>query len=271
MPWLMGCCSCGGADVANSTSRPQKFEEGKALIDQAGAASAKATEGKASTEGGDGGGAKAEEVQLLDPHARPQEKERKEQGDVAREGAEEEKHRGDDRDDGKQVPPTVAVALDTPQEDVELDAKQKEKFTKWWNSLTPAQRKVEEKWKSKLTPLQFRVLRAKQTEKDGTGTLIAHSANTGVYACAACGNPLYDANSKFDPTACVDHGWPAFGKALDGNTRRNKQGGSKLEIVCSKCEGHLGHVFKSRRYATGERHCINSVSLAFSQEQQLIS
>ena len=91
---------------------------------------------------------------------------------------------------------------------------------------------------------------------------------TGVYSCAACAAPLYRANHKFK-SGC---GWPAFFDALPGAVRRHEDGAlgmSRIEIVCASCGGHLGHVFKGEGYPTptDERHCVNSVSLAFGPDE----
>ena len=94
----------------------------------------------------------------------------------------------------------------------------------------------------------------------GAGAFLAHW-DEGVYTCAGCAAPLYASAHKLRSGDV--HGWPAFGAALDGVARRRQGKGAKVEVVCAGCGGHLGHVFASKRYASGERHCVNSASLGF--------
>ena len=126
-----------------------------------------------------------------------------------------------------------------------------------------ATRDQEREWLSKLSEPQFRVLRMKATEEIHTGELENHFAKAGTYRCAACETPLYDAAHKFQS----GHGWPAFSDNLPGALARTLHGrNKKIEITCSSCGGHVGHVFKSKRYPapTHERHCVNSISLKFA-------
>ncbi|KAJ3018351.1 UNVERIFIED_CONTAM: Peptide methionine sulfoxide reductase B2, chloroplastic [Siphonaria sp. JEL0065] len=125
--------------------------------------------------------------------------------------------------------------------------------------------KSEEEWKAVLNRDQFRVLREKGTEAPGTGEFNKHFKE-GVYTCAGCDAPLYKSTTKFD-SGC---GWPAFFDGIPGAIQRNEDrshGMLRTEIVCANCNGHLGHVFKGEamtaKYETGERHCVNSVSLKF--------
>ncbi|KAJ3165294.1 Peptide methionine sulfoxide reductase B5 [Irineochytrium annulatum] len=125
--------------------------------------------------------------------------------------------------------------------------------------------KTEEEWRAVLTRDQFRVIREKGTESPGTGEY-NHHFESGTYNCAACDAPLYKSATKFD-SGC---GWPAFFDAIPGAIERHEDrsfGTVRTEIVCARCQGHLGHVFKgeaiTRKYETGERHCVNSVSLKF--------
>ena len=122
--------------------------------------------------------------------------------------------------------------------------------------------KTEAQWELDLTPTQFRVLRQKGTEGAGTGEYNKHSEK-GVYVCAGCNAPLYTSEHKFD-SGC---GWPAFFDAIPGAIKSNPDAdGRRVEIVCAKCNGHMGHVFKGEGYKktpADERHCVNSVSLKF--------
>ncbi|KAL4173669.1 Peptide methionine sulfoxide reductase B5 [Phytophthora ramorum] len=116
-------------------------------------------------------------------------------------------------------------------------------------------------WKQRLTPMQFQVLRLKGTERAGTGEYNKHQEQ-GVYVCAGCKTPVYTSTTKFD-SGC---GWPAFYDAIPGAIKAVADAdGRRTEIMCAKCDGHMGHVFKGEGFKnpTDERHCVNSVSLVF--------
>ncbi|KAM0890203.1 hypothetical protein ACQ4PT_027188 [Festuca glaucescens] len=120
----------------------------------------------------------------------------------------------------------------------------------------------EEEWRAVLSPEQFRVLRQKGTELPGTGEYNKFYGG-GDYNCAGCGTPLYKSTTKFD-SGC---GWPAFFEGLPGAiTRTGDPDGRRVEITCTACGGHLGHVFKGEGFKTptDERHCVNSVSVKFT-------
>lgn len=126
--------------------------------------------------------------------------------------------------------------------------------------------KPESEWQAQLSAEQFRVLRQKGTERAGTGEYNKHYEK-GIYRCAGCDTPLFSSDTKFN-SGC---GWPAFFDALPGAVLRNEDttfGMTRIEIVCAKCGGHLGHVFKGEKFPTptDERHCVNSVSLRFESE-----
>ncbi|ESK97785.1 peptide methionine sulfoxide reductase b2 [Moniliophthora roreri MCA 2997] len=126
--------------------------------------------------------------------------------------------------------------------------------------------KSEEEWRAILSPEQFRILRQKGTEHPGTGEYDKHS-DQGVYECAGCGTPLYKSSTKFN-SGC---GWPAFFDAIPGAVSRHEDvswGMRRIEITCTACGGHLGHVFKGEGFPTptDERHCVNSISLKFHKE-----
>lgn len=115
----------------------------------------------------------------------------------------------------------------------------------------------EEEFRKKLTPEQYKVLREKGTEPAFSGKLI-HPDKDGFYKCAACGNPLFKAESKFDSGT----GWPSFDEALPGAVRNiedTSYGMKRVEVVCSVCNSHLGHVFDDGPTKTGKRYCLNSV------------
>ena len=120
----------------------------------------------------------------------------------------------------------------------------------------------EEEWKSRLTDLEFEVLRKKGTERAFTGKLWDNKAE-GTYVCKACELPLFASNTKFKSGT----GWPSFWEPItDESVSEEKDfayGMIRTEIVCSRCGGHLGHVFADGPKPTGQRYCMNSVSLSF--------
>ncbi len=122
-------------------------------------------------------------------------------------------------------------------------------------------------WKEKLTPEQYRVLRAKGTEAPGSGTYLREH-KSGTYNCAACGNPLFDSNAKFDSGT----GWPSFDHALPGAVKYEHDsayGMERTEVLCAKCNSHLGHVFDDGpQDTTGKRFCMNSVCLALEEKNK---
>lgn len=130
-------------------------------------------------------------------------------------------------------------------------------------SLLSAMSLTNEYWKTVLTPAQFKILRLKGTEPPGTGEY-ENKTDDGTYNCAACNAPLFRSTTKFH-SGC---GWPAFFDSIPGAISRkiDMSGGmERIEIMCSKCDGHLGHVFKGEGFKTptDERHCVNSLALHF--------
>jgi peptide-methionine (R)-S-oxide reductase len=123
----------------------------------------------------------------------------------------------------------------------------------------------EEQWKAKLTPEQYAVLRQKGTEAPFTGALL-HEKRDGIYKCAACGNPLYGSDTKFDSGT----GWPSFDDALPGAIKLvddSSHGMTRTEVVCAQCGSHLGHLFDDGPTKTGKRYCMNSVCLDFGENE----
>ena len=118
-------------------------------------------------------------------------------------------------------------------------------------------------WQRRLSPEQYRVLRSKGTERPFCGTLLDNK-KSGVYSCAGCGLPLFSSEAKFNSGT----GWPSFFQPIAAlNVREiadHTHGMTRIEIVCARCEGHLGHVFPDGPPPTGQRHCLNSESLAFT-------
>ena len=126
-------------------------------------------------------------------------------------------------------------------------------------------KEAEDKWKKKLTKEQYHVLREKGTEPAFTGKYWSHHEK-GIYKCAGCGELLFSSEKKFDSGT----GWPSFDHPIDdANVEEkldNRYGMKRTEVLCSKCGGHLGHVFNDGPKTTGCRYCINSISLDFQPE-----
>ena len=121
--------------------------------------------------------------------------------------------------------------------------------------------KTDEDWKKTLTPEQFHVLREHGTERAGTSPLNVEK-RSGTFNCAACGRALFTSDTKFESGT----GWPSFYKPIDGaieTTTDSSYGMTRVEVHCSQCGGHLGHVFPDGPRPTGERYCMNGVALAF--------
>jgi peptide-methionine (R)-S-oxide reductase len=126
-------------------------------------------------------------------------------------------------------------------------------------------RKSEEEWRRELTPEQYRVTREAGTERPFTGEY-EHTKDAGTYVCVACGNPLFRSNAKYDSGS----GWPSFFEPLSGESVETKSDRSHLmertEVLCSRCDAHLGHVFDDGPQPTGQRYCMNSVALKLKKE-----
>ncbi|MFA8299728.1 MAG: peptide-methionine (R)-S-oxide reductase MsrB [Hyphomicrobiales bacterium] len=123
-------------------------------------------------------------------------------------------------------------------------------------------KKTDSEWKKELSPDQYNILRKKGTERPFTGIYYTNKT-PGTYYCAGCGQELFKSSTKFD-SGC---GWPSFYAPLIDNNINIKidksYGMTREEVLCSKCGGHLGHVFNDGPPPTGKRYCINSGALVF--------
>jgi peptide-methionine (R)-S-oxide reductase len=125
-------------------------------------------------------------------------------------------------------------------------------------------------WKERLTPEAYEVLRHHGTERPGSGCFLG-TKEPGTYVCAGCGNPLFRSGEKFESGT----GWPSFTRPVGPDAVREKRDTSygmvRTEVLCARCDGHLGHVFPDGPPPTGLRYCMNSVAMRHVKEGEPIS
>lgn len=124
--------------------------------------------------------------------------------------------------------------------------------------------KTEAEWLEELGEERYRILRKKGTERPFSGTYNL-TAEEGTYKCGACSTPLFESDSKFD-SGC---GWPSFDESIEGSVEYIQDktlGMIRTEILCANCGSHLGHIFNDGPTKTGQRYCVNSLSVDFQKE-----
>ena len=127
-------------------------------------------------------------------------------------------------------------------------------------------KKSEQEWRQERTPEQYHVMREAGTEPAFTGKYYK-TKDSGTYVCAACGQPLFDSETKYESGT----GWPSFYKPLEAGAVEehsdNAYGMRRTEVRCARCEAHLGHVFPDGPRPTGMRYCMNSASLDLKKSE----
>jgi len=133
---------------------------------------------------------------------------------------------------------------------------------------SPRVKKSDAEWRAELTPEQYKIARGKDTERPFCGTLLDNK-RAGVYSCVCCALPLFASGGKFNSGT----GWPSFFEPIAEENVTNEEdhayGMARTEILCARCDAHLGHVFNDGPAPSGLRFCVNSESLAFTDQAEL--
>ena len=139
--------------------------------------------------------------------------------------------------------------------------------TQTTNAMTTKVVKTDEEWKKQLTPEQYKVLRKKGTERAFTGPNW-NNKEKGTYKCAACGQELFSSDHKFDSGT----GWPSYWQPIESKAVATEEDNTlftkRTEVLCSRCNGHLGHVFDDGPKPTGLRYCINGYAMTFEKKKE---
>lgn len=161
---------------------------------------------------------------------------------------------------------TITACAQDMRSNVETPALKSKYDLSSYPKATDKVRKTEAEWRAQLTPEQYKILRTKGTELACSGKLL-HNKEKGVYVCAACGNPLFSSEFKFESGT----GWPSFYAPIEAGRIHEEVDDSygmiRTEILCARCDSHLGHVFDDGPRPTGLRYCTNSESLRFEKKE----